>query len=62
MSNPAKLGLCLLGGAIALLIVVNLISSLLRIIWPLAIVAGIGLIIYGVVARKSLGGGGRSLP
>lgn len=62
MSNPAKLGFYLLGGVVALLIVVNLIRAIIGWLWPLAVVAAIGLIVYGVVARKSLGGGGRSLP
>lgn len=62
MSNPAKLGLIILAAAVALVIVIKIVSAVLSLVWPIALIAGIGLIVYGFVSRKALGGGGRSLP
>lgn len=62
MSNPAKLGIYLLVGVIGLLIAVKLIATILGWLLPLIVVAGIALIVFGLVSRKSLGGSGRSLP
>lgn len=62
MSSPLKMGVYLLVGVVALLIVAKLIASLLSWILPLAVVVAIALVVYGLVSRKSLGGGGRRLP
>lgn len=67
MSGSIKLGLYIILGVFAaywaVKIVLTLVSSLLGILIPVAIIGGVGLILYGVVTRKSIGGGsGRSLP
>ncbi len=62
MSSPLKMGVYLLVGVVALLIIAKLIASLLSWILPLAVVVAIALVVYGLVSRKSLGGSGRSLP
>ncbi len=62
MSSPMKLGLYLILGAIGIVIVLRVASSLINLILPLAIVGGIGLILYSFINRKALGGGRRYLP
>lgn len=62
MSSPMKLGVYLILGALALLIVVNVARSLLGLVLPLAIVGGVGLILYSFINRKALGGSKRYLP
>ena len=62
MSSPMKLGVYLILGALGLLIVVQVARSLLGLVLPLAIVGGVGLILYSVINRKALGGGKRYLP
>lgn len=61
MTNPIKLGLYVVFIVIAAVVAINIIKGLLGLILPLAIVAGIGLILYGLINRKSLGGNGPSL-
>jgi hypothetical protein len=67
MSGSIKLGLYIIAGVFAayfaVKIVLGLLAGLLQILIPIAIIGGIGLILYGLITRKSLGGGsGRSLP
>ena len=66
MSGPLKLGIILIVGVVVLglafNIVVKLIGSLIGLLVPLALVAGIGLVLYGLLSRKALGGGRRYLP
>lgn len=65
--NPVKLGAFLIFGviivAIAVRIIAGLITGILALILPLAIVGGIGLILYGMISGgRPLGGGNRYLP
>jgi hypothetical protein len=63
MSGPAKLGVYLILGVIGLVVVLKVLGILLSLLVPLAIVAGIGLVIYGFATRNnSLPGGRRFLP
>ena len=69
MSNPMRTGLYLIGGGIALIVLIKLaaglfafLGGLLNLLIPLAIIGGIGLLLYGAINRKSLGGGRRYLP
>lgn len=66
MDNPIKLGLyVLIGivvGSLVLKFVWGAITAILSLVVPLAIVGAIGLIVYGLICRKCIGGGGRSLP
>ena len=70
MSQSLKLGiliiLAVLGIGIAVKIVTAVIAGVWHLLWglvfPLAIVVGIGLILYSFFGRKSLGGGRRYLP
>jgi len=55
MSGSIKLGLILIAAVLAIGVVVKVVGSLIGLILPIAIFAGIGLIIYGLVSRKSLG-------
>ena len=65
--NPVKLGAMLIFAVIAvwlgLKIAGALLAGLISLILPLAIVAGIGLILYGLISGgRPLGGGRRYLP
>ena len=64
--SPVKLGAYLILGVIAIALAVKIItgvfSAILGLVIPLAIVAGIGLILYGVISGRPLGGGRRYLP
>ena len=66
MSGSLKLGLILIVGALligtAFNLLVGVVGSLLGVLKIAAIVAGIGLVIYGLVNRKALGGSRRYLP
>ncbi|HWA81931.1 MAG TPA: hypothetical protein VG820_00755 [Fimbriimonadaceae bacterium] len=66
MSQPAKVGLALLAAVVGVFIVLKvvglIVSTLLGFIIPLAILGGIGLVVYGLVTRNSLPGGRRYLP
>jgi hypothetical protein len=59
MSGSIKLGLILIVAVLVLGTVVRLVSSVLGFLVPLAIIAGVGLIVYGLVSRKPLGSGRR---
>ena len=59
MSGSLKLGIALILGVLAVGIAIRLISGVLGLIGPLAIVFGIGLILYSLINRKALGGSGR---
>lgn len=59
MSGSLKLGVMLILGVLAVAIAINIIRGLLNLLIPLAVVAGIGLIVYGLVSRSSIGGGKR---
>ncbi|MFQ3587135.1 MAG: hypothetical protein SNJ74_11790 [Fimbriimonadaceae bacterium] len=68
MSGTLKLGILLIVGVFAAGLVlkvaaglISLIQGILALIVPLAIVAGVGLLLYGLINRKSLGGGSRRL-
>ena len=64
--SPVKLGAYLILGVVGLLIAIKIItgivSGVLAIVFPLAILGGVGLILYGLVSGRSLGGGRRYLP
>lgn len=62
MSQPVKLGLGLIVGVVALVVVLNILGLLMHYLIPLAILGGIGLVVYGLVSRNSLPGGRRYLP
>jgi len=66
MSGSVKLGiiiiLAVVVGGIVLKLITGILGSLLGILAPLAVVAGIGLIIYGLVSRRPLPGSRRYLP
>ena len=58
MSGSVKLGLYLLLAVVAVYVGLMLIKPLMTI----AILAGVGLVVYGLVSRKALSGGRRTLP
>lgn len=65
--NPVKLGAFLILGviafAIAVKIIFGLVAGILTLLLPLAIVGGIGLILYGMISGgRPLGRGNRYLP
>ena len=64
--SPVKLGAYVILGVIAIAIAVKIITgaiaAVLGLIIPLAIVGGIGLILYGLISGRPLGGGRRYLP
>ncbi|MFY9233343.1 MAG: hypothetical protein WAO58_02685 [Fimbriimonadaceae bacterium] len=65
--NPVKLGAFLILGVLAfwigLKIITGLVSGILGLLLPLAIVGGVGLILYGLISGgRPLGGGRRYLP
>lgn len=57
-----KLGVTILalaiGGAIAWKVLSWIVGGLLHVALTVGVVAAIGLILYGLVSRKALGGGG----
>lgn len=59
MTGSLKLGIMLILGVLALYLVVKIATSALTFLVPIGIVAGIGLILYGIVSRKAIGGSGR---
>lgn len=61
MSGSIRLGLIIIAGVVAVGLVVRLFTWVVGIIVPVAIVAGIGLVLYGVVSKKALGGNRRTL-
>lgn len=66
MSGSLKLGLILIAtvlfGGLALRLVSGILSGIWGIVTPILFVAGIGLVIYGLINRKALSGGRRYLP
>lgn len=67
MSGPVKVGLALIAVAIAIVLALKIIgvllSTLFSLLIPVAILAGIGFVIYGLVNKgSSLPGGRRYLP
>lgn len=44
---------------IGVALAISVLKSLINLIMPIAIVAGVGLILYGLINRKALGGSGR---
>jgi hypothetical protein len=58
MSGSVKLGLAIIATVVAVYIAIKLVTLLT----PFLILAAIGLIVYGVVSRKALSGGRRTLP
>ncbi len=51
MSGSLKLGIMLIVGVLALSLVVSIFGRLLSLIVPLAIVAGVGLILYSLISK-----------
>ncbi len=62
MSGSLKLGIILIVAVVVIGLTLRLAGALLSVITPLVILAGIGLIVYGLINRKALGGGRRYLP
>lgn len=58
MSGSLKLGLYILAAVIGAYILFAVVKAIL----PILIIAGIGLIVYGLVSRKALSGSRRTLP
>ncbi|MEQ1821240.1 MAG: hypothetical protein ABL949_01900 [Fimbriimonadaceae bacterium] len=56
MSGSLKLGLIIIVGVLTAGFAVGLIRSLLGFLIPVGVIVGIGLIVYGLVERKALGG------
>lgn len=61
MSGSIRLGLIIIASVVAVGLVMKLVGWVIGIIVPVAIVAGIGLLLYGVFNRKALGGGNRRI-
>lgn len=64
MSGSLRLGIYIVLAVVAVslaikLILLPLLGLITGLIVPLALIAGIGFIIYALVSRKSIGGGGR---
>ncbi|MBC8064373.1 MAG: hypothetical protein H7Y17_06050 [Chlorobia bacterium] len=63
MSGTVKLALMILAGIVGIFIVwklvTGLIATVLSLIFPLAIVLGVGYVIYVAIDRKALGGSRR---
>lgn len=59
MSGPWKLALTIMAAVVACYLVLQILA---KIIIPLAIISGVGLVLYAVVYKKALGGGRRTLP
>ncbi len=59
MSGSLKLGLIIIATVLGLRFAWHFIGSLVAFLTPIAIIAGIGLILYGVAGRKALGGSRR---
>jgi len=59
MSGSIKLGLIIIVSVLVIGFAAGLIRTLVGAILPIALVAGVGLIIYGLVSRKALGTGRR---
>jgi hypothetical protein len=59
MSGSVKLGLIIIVAVLSLGWVLGIIKSLVAFIMPLALLAGIGLVAYGLISRKALGQGRR---
>ena len=66
MTGTTKLVLMILAGIVGIYIVsklvLGLISTVLSLVLPLAVVLGIGYVIYLAIDRKALGGSRRYLP
>ncbi len=63
MSDSLKLGVMIIVGVLLASAVLKLALGLLSAVMPIAIMIGIGLILYRIISgRKSLGGGRRYLP
>ena len=60
MSGTIKLGLILIALVLVGALVIKLAAAALSLVTPLLIIAGIGLIIYGLVSRNRALGSGRS--
>ena len=63
VSGTAKLVLMILAGIVGIFIVykllLSLVSAVLSLVLPLAVVLGIGYVIYIAIDRKAIGGGSR---
>ena len=70
MSGNLRLGILIILAVVGLGIAFKIISAVFlgtlhlvtSLIFPLAIVVGVGLILYSLFSRKALGGGRRYLP
>lgn len=62
MSGSIKLGIYILLAVILGYFAFKLVLGVLSMAIPILIVAGIALVIFGVVSRKALGGSRRTLP
>lgn len=59
MNNVVRSGLIVLVFFLGIRIGLSLLSGLMYILTPIGILVGAALVIYGLIANKSLGGGDR---
>lgn len=62
MTNFAKIVVLAIIAFFAFGVVTSIVSGILKLIIPMAILFGLGYVAWMVLGKKSLGGGGRSLP
>ena len=62
MSGQWKLGLTILATVVVCYFVLKILAFLAGFIIPLAIIGGVGAVLYVVVYKKALSGGRRTLP
>ncbi|MBV6459809.1 MAG: hypothetical protein HONBIEJF_02963 [Fimbriimonadaceae bacterium] len=62
MTNFAKIVVLAIVAFFAFGIAISLIKSLVALVIPIALLCGLGYVAWLILGKKSLGGGGRSLP
>ena len=63
MSQPVKVGVALIAAVVGIIIVLKIVGTIESLLIPLAILGGLGLVVYGLVWKgSSLPGGRRYLP
>lgn len=62
MSGSTKLGLYILLAVVIGFFAVKMVFAIFASLLPILILVGLGLLVVGVVSRKALAGGRRTLP
>lgn len=66
MSSSFRFWMMLFGGVVVLYVayhlLIHLIGAIISLVVPLAVIGGIGYVVYLMINRKALGGGRRILP